>query len=277
MGSGLTSNDVRFLRCLESRTNVIPVLAQADTLHPEQVAQQKKYVLQELINNHIVPFKFDLPTPSYYDAGNIVYAISNERVPLCDDFGSPFQWSEYVPPQVHLDLGCLVNNIFSARGSAQLRYTAVQKLLSCGKRLSYLPTPATDGYRVIRRPSKDNQVARASLQLNETGELANTAQNLPRVGLESWAAGLQRSLKKQNAIRQQWMPHWRMPSLVAKSTSLELETTHYKGKGVLRSVHIPSASIRQQDPLGLIAYTLPLTWKSWNIGELIGRAGIIGN
>ncbi|ROT38852.1 hypothetical protein SODALDRAFT_333482 [Sodiomyces alkalinus F11] len=278
--SGLTSNDIQFLHCLENRTNIIPVLAQTDTLQPEQVAQKKRHILGELIKNHILPFKFDLPTLTQHNGPHIIYAITNERVsPVNVEAG--LLRSEYVTPQIHSDLSCLVNNIFSVHGSARLRYAAVQKLLSCRRQSSHLlPTSATLGHKVITTPSNIYHTTWTSLHSSEACLLADTGHDFFRVSLENWASGLRQSLRKQHAAREQWMLHpqpCEMRSLLAKNTSNSLQRTHSRSKGMLSSVDASWPVVRQQDPLGLVEYSFPLKWAGWNIAQLIGSASMVGS
>uniref|UniRef100_T1J6H9 Septin-type G domain-containing protein n=1 Tax=Strigamia maritima TaxID=126957 RepID=T1J6H9_STRMM len=57
-GHGLRHLDIEFLRRLDHKVNIIPVIAKADTLSPDEVKKLKKRVLEELEASNVQIFKF---------------------------------------------------------------------------------------------------------------------------------------------------------------------------------------------------------------------------
>lgn len=57
-GHGLKSIDIEFMKRLHEKVNIIPVIAKADTLTPEECARFKKTVMQEIIENGIKIYSF---------------------------------------------------------------------------------------------------------------------------------------------------------------------------------------------------------------------------
>ncbi|KAG5676962.1 hypothetical protein PVAND_006754 [Polypedilum vanderplanki] len=60
-GHGLKQLDIEFMQRLHDKVNVIPVIAKADTLTPEEMQQFKKQVLNEIAQNKIKIYDFPEP------------------------------------------------------------------------------------------------------------------------------------------------------------------------------------------------------------------------
>lgn len=61
-GHGLKPLDVEFMQRLHDKVNIIPVIAKADTLTPEEIQQFKKQILNEIALHKIKIY--DFPEPS---------------------------------------------------------------------------------------------------------------------------------------------------------------------------------------------------------------------
>lgn len=61
-GHGLTELDVKFMRRLGTRSNVIPVIAKADTLSPEELVSFKRKIKREIEEFAIEIFDFPYPS-----------------------------------------------------------------------------------------------------------------------------------------------------------------------------------------------------------------------
>ncbi|XP_063488265.1 septin-7-like isoform X9 [Symphalangus syndactylus] len=48
-GHGLTPLDIEFMKCLHEKVNIIPLIAKADTLTPEECQQFKKQILLKIL------------------------------------------------------------------------------------------------------------------------------------------------------------------------------------------------------------------------------------
>ncbi|XP_019849327.1 PREDICTED: septin-7-like isoform X2 [Amphimedon queenslandica] len=70
-GHGLRQIDIEFMKQLHNKTNIVPVIAKADTFTPEEVVRFKKVVLQDIADNGIKIYQFpDAQLDEEDDAAN---------------------------------------------------------------------------------------------------------------------------------------------------------------------------------------------------------------
>ncbi|KAK1595202.1 Septin-domain-containing protein [Colletotrichum navitas] len=298
--SGLTPTDFQYIRQLDSLTNVIPLLAHADTLTPEQIKSSKGQITQQLAEAGLRLFTFAPTTPNTQAPD--IYAISSELGSDHDVMdASLLMSSEYLQPLVPTDLPRLLERIFSVDGATWLRHAAATKLL---------------GWR-LRRPKTSNSSAGLSLQTDgcterrllrtRTGSLTPLAmscvpnharyeERFYRVQLRDWAADLQRSLANERAIRERTAREqadmWVRESCrdrhsapgVNGGTAMALMRTRGRrdlGRSLGSRRHSTGsdqnwALVRRQDPLGLLQLKADFKWQSWNTLEMVGGLGLIG-
>lgn len=79
-GHGLKEIDVEFMKQLHEKVNIIPVVAKADTMTPEECARFKKIVLQEIQENNINIYRF--PDTE----GDVEEAAANKKLRECIPF-----------------------------------------------------------------------------------------------------------------------------------------------------------------------------------------------
>lgn len=60
-GHGLKPLDIEFMQRLHDKVNIIPVIAKADTLTPEEIQQFKKQILNEIAQHKIKIYDFPEP------------------------------------------------------------------------------------------------------------------------------------------------------------------------------------------------------------------------
>ncbi|ODN05573.1 Septin-7 [Orchesella cincta] len=78
-GHGMKALDIELMKKLHDKVNIIPVIAKADTLTPEECAQFKKQILNEIAQNKIKIYEF----PDCDDEEeNKVNKMMRERVPF---------------------------------------------------------------------------------------------------------------------------------------------------------------------------------------------------
>ncbi|KAK2032784.1 hypothetical protein LX32DRAFT_611214 [Colletotrichum zoysiae] len=298
--SGLTATDFQYIRQLEPLTNVIPLLAHADTLTPEQVTSSKARIAQQLAEAGLKQFTFAPKTSNAHGPG--IYAISSELVSDHDVMdASLLMSSEYVQPLAPTDLPRLLDDIFSVDGATWLRHAAATKLL---------------GWR-LHRPKTSNSSAGLSLRTDgctdrrllrtRTGSLtpfamscvpsyARYEERFCRVQLTDWAADLQRSLANERAVRERrareqadvWVRESCRDrrSVPGVNVGTAMALTRARGR---RDLGRPLSSrrhstgsdqnwalVRHQDPLGLLQLKADLKWQSWNTLEMVGGLGLIG-
>lgn len=79
-GHGLKPLDVEFMQRLHDKVNIIPVIAKADTLTPEEILQFKKQILNEIALHKIKIY--DFPEPSDDEEEAKVLRQLRTRVPF---------------------------------------------------------------------------------------------------------------------------------------------------------------------------------------------------
>lgn len=79
-GHGLKPLDIEFMQRLHDKVNIIPVIAKADTLTPEEILQFKKQILNEIAQNKIKIYDFPEPLDDEDEAKNL--RLLRTRVPF---------------------------------------------------------------------------------------------------------------------------------------------------------------------------------------------------
>jgi septin 7 len=70
-GHGLRQIDIEFMKQLHEKTNIVPIIAKADTFTPEEVVKFKKVILQDINDNGIKIYQFpDAQVDEEDDAAN---------------------------------------------------------------------------------------------------------------------------------------------------------------------------------------------------------------
>ncbi|ERS99885.1 hypothetical protein HMPREF1624_03252 [Sporothrix schenckii ATCC 58251] len=227
----LTPADIEYLRLLTPLTNVIPVLARADTLHADKdIAEAKETIARQLHEANIKPFVFTVPTATQDLALTLAsssglpqpYAVSSANGSDHDVMDASLLMSpDYVQPLVPTDLAALVEQVFCRDGISRLRHAAAQKFakwrrsdaadsplrpqslyrplgLGGGNELGILPgSPGSAGARpgVLTTPLG----APSSFALARITDHTQREEHLARIRLANWAAELQRSLDSERA------------------------------------------------------------------------------
>jgi septin 7 len=70
-GHGLKPLDIEFMQRLHDKVNIIPVIAKADTLTPEEVQQFKKQILNEIAQHKIKIYDFPEPLDDEEEAKSL--------------------------------------------------------------------------------------------------------------------------------------------------------------------------------------------------------------
>ncbi|TRY56871.1 hypothetical protein DNTS_013960 [Danionella cerebrum] len=78
-GHGLKPLDIEFMKRLHEKVNIIPLIAKADTLTPEECQQFKKQIMREILEHKIKIYEF--PETDDEEENKIVQTIK-ERLPL---------------------------------------------------------------------------------------------------------------------------------------------------------------------------------------------------
>ncbi|KAI2470620.1 hypothetical protein F4781DRAFT_390002 [Annulohypoxylon bovei var. microspora] len=288
--------DLEYIRRLTPLTNVIPILARADSISPKQLVLCKEQIAGQLREAGLEPFSFASAGNQEFTARvpSIPYAVSSATGSDDDIMDASLLMSpDYVQPLMTSELRYLVDNVFSSNGVSWLRHTATKKYLEWR---NTTPSRPRHLYRPLSPPGPATSSAPAPRLENTAREctaLALTCLNdqhrdhgPPQLRVVDWATDLQRSLSSERARyealargeRAVWLTE-RLNECVQDGTLVALRKV--KGKN---SIETGKASKRRfltkttqsQDPLGLLQVTADLKAKGWVALEVMGSLGIIG-
>ncbi|KAI1648554.1 Septin-domain-containing protein [Daldinia loculata] len=288
--------DIEYIRRLTPLTNVIPLLAQADSLSLDQLAICKEQLIGQLQEAGLQTFSFALTTSdrSATAIPSIPYAVSSATGSDDDIMDASLLMSaDYVQPLMTSELKYLVENVFSPSGISWLRHAAAKKYLGWRNttpsrpRHLYRPLslPGPTSSFLPSRSSENPTSPRASLALARLND-RQLAHNPPQMHMADWAADLQRSLASERAQyeslargeRAIWLTE-RLNECVQDGTLVALNKPQGTSSvGVRRpSKRRPSTTtVPHQDPLGLLQVAADLKAKGWVALEVIGSLGVIG-
>lgn len=289
--------DREYIRRLSQLTNVIPIIAQADSLSREQLAACKEQIAGQLRHADLQTFSF-ASLASQEFAGprpSIPYAVSTATGSDHDVMdASLLMSSEYVQPLKTSELQYLVENVFSLNGSSWLRHAAAKKYLDW--RSTALSRPR-HLYRPLTYPGPGPSTALTRLSANNREQCSSLAlarlndqhlhHNPPQLHVVDWAADLQRSMSSERArhearaargehaawLREKLNQRVQDGTLVAVKKPKSRASTETK-RGCKRKSS--KKTEQHQDPLGLLQVLVDLKTKGWVALEVIGGLGVIG-
>ncbi|KAF1913710.1 Septin-domain-containing protein [Ampelomyces quisqualis] len=188
------STDIEYMQCLSSLTNVVPVIAKADTLSAQEAIALKTTILARLQTTPIKPFFFgkglddallavqslsiihpqvqtSAPEQYPFTSPTYPYAISSTPGPDNETMDASLLMSpDYVQPLLPSELTAMISQIFNPESIAWLRHSAAKKFLGWRRR-ARLPTDSFS-LQTLKEPRSPTT---ASVGL--TGGAINTSAN----------------------------------------------------------------------------------------------------
>ncbi|RYO74536.1 hypothetical protein DL766_007446 [Monosporascus sp. MC13-8B] len=283
--------DTEYIRRLAPLTNVIPVLAQADKLSPEQILASKERIAGQLRDANVRIFSFT-PSSGEKRAGTLItapYAVSSATGSDHDIMDASLLMSpDYVQPLMSTELTYLVENIFSPNGASWLRHAAAKKYLQWR---NIPPSRPRHLYQPLSLPDPDHRsaltgtsgalIGRPSLALARAYD-HGPVDSRPQFQVADWAADLQRSLASERgkfeALVRGGRPVW-LNECVQDGTLVAINEPTRKSS--VRNRRDPrrepsGRTKHHQDPLGLLQVVAELKVSSWIALEVVGSLGILG-
>ncbi|KAJ5100231.1 hypothetical protein N7456_006283 [Penicillium angulare] len=209
------TTDVECIRKLSELSNVIPVIAKADTLLPEQVTALKSQFRQRVHDMGIRPFLFGDSVGGGLDGldNQPPYTVSSEKtidMEVMD--ASTLMNPDYVQPIVTSELETLVERMFDRDNLSWMRHSAAKKLIQRrGDFCPLQPTPAplhnalsgnTPSWRTTPGTSTTSPFSSVnesppSYAMARFTDYARYEEHMAHVRLANWATDLQRSLQNE--------------------------------------------------------------------------------
>ncbi|KAL8872133.1 MAG: hypothetical protein Q9174_002179 [Haloplaca sp. 1 TL-2023] len=124
-GHEIRPADIDYVYQLSQITNVIPLIARADTLEPADLEDLKSSISDELNLMSIPTFSLD---PS--DSHRPPYSVTSHPSKDLENMdASLLMSSEYIQPLLPSELGFLIDHLFDADNLARLRHLSAKKLV----------------------------------------------------------------------------------------------------------------------------------------------------
>lgn len=295
---------MKYLQLLTPLTNVVPLLAQADHLAPDVVAQTKARIRSELMEAGVRPFSFEMLGTSTTSAVEPAYpyAVSSTLGSDHDVMDASLLMSpDYVQPLIPSELAPLVERVFCENGASWLRRAAAKKYIqwknsdnASRPKALYRPMsfPAAQSTSLVTTgPLTAPMGATSVYSLARIADHTQREERLAQIRLANWASELQRSLANERSRyeslargeRAIWLTE-KLNECVQDGTLVAVgdrnRSTSRLREKIKRKLGCErghgSSNVQHQDPLGLLEVAAKLKAKGWVALEILGGVGVLG-
>ncbi|KAH8815972.1 Septin-domain-containing protein [Xylogone sp. PMI_703] len=305
--------DLEYLSRLAPLTNVIPLIAQSDTLTSEQISSLKVQIRSELESAGIRPFNLSQfatldsqQFPTYIPSP---YAISTATTTDHETMDASLLMSpDYIQPLAQSELQPLIAQIFQQDTISWLRHSAAKKYIDWRDNSSAVSKPQSL-YRPLMAPPSAGLTgpvgATTSYALARITDHTQREERLAQIRLANWAADLQRSLQNERLRYEElarneravWLTE-RLGECVADGTIVPIsksqnytQNSHSRRKNGSsskamvrrgycgrsgRASGIMSSPLNPHDPLGLVQLNEDIKRRGWIAFQVVSSVGIIG-
>ncbi len=295
--------DVEFIRRLSAVTNVIPLIAKADSLTHEEAHVLKQSIAGELIRAGLRPFHFSTGESTISPPYTVCSAPSDDD----DNMDASLLMSpEYVRPLVPSELSSLVYHIFDKENISWLRYFAAKKLVHSRRDVVAVPAPlpnpppTSDPSRMLFPISPNSPISSSttsqavisyasgasSYVQARIADHTQREEKLAQIRLAKWAGDLQRSLQNERARyetvsrgeRAIWLTE-RLRECVNDSSLVPIrdpEKSTMSARRELRNSSFPNVILDPRDPLGYLGWSETMRRRGWIAFQVVGGVGVLG-
>lgn len=296
-----------FFKRLAAFTNVIPLIAKADTLSPEETELLKHSVIHHIRQAKVRSFDFNVDGDGAKPPFTVCSAPSND-----DDTmdASLLMSPDYIQPLIPSELACLLDTICDKDNMSRLRHLAAKKLIqgqgswSVGLPAAFPRSNATPKSQKLLTSSTSTvspthtsqQVVPYSNGISpyvqaRIADHTQQEEKLAQIRLAKWAADLQRSLENERAryevISRGERAHW-LAKKLGECTN-ESALVPAQGRGLENSVETEPIFGNERfrplgnlglldsgDPLGLLKWNEAMKRRGWIAFQVVGSFGILG-
>ncbi|KAF8471794.1 Septin-domain-containing protein [Kalaharituber pfeilii] len=207
--------DVEYIRRLSPLTNLLPVIAKADSLTPQQINALKLSILSDLKAAGIRPFLFGKSYDDVLGASEpcAPFAVSSSISSDQENMDASVLMSpDYVPPLVETELDDLIQHVFEPDNIAWLKHMAAKKYINWSTRglqdLSRGSLTASTGSLSIPQRSLTSPAIypgstslmhgqSPSFSMARIADHTQREERLAQARLAKWASDLQKSLRAE--------------------------------------------------------------------------------
>lgn len=304
--------DIDFIRRLSPFTSVLPIIAKADTLTPQQVQNLKLSILNDLRSAGVRPFLFGktFPDVSRSMSENVPcapFAISSALSSDSENMEASLLMSpDYVAPLVGSELSELVSHVFDPDNIAWLRHASAKKYIQWSNSVAasnhsssltrFNSTPGSprsirstsasvllsaSNSNLIHIPDLGSQVAANNFALARVADHTQREERLAQVRLTRWAHDLQRSLKAERERYERLARGERAIWLTERLGECIVDGQLVPASMALTSKYTAvtdtqDGMVNARDPLGLLALNENIRRKVVRLLRIAGYGGIVG-
>lgn len=300
----LTPIDLEFIRKLSALTNVIPLIAKADSMSHEEAQALKESIAAELVSAGLRPFAFNSGESKVSPPYTVCSSPSNDD----DNMDASLLMSpEYVRPLVSSELSFLVQHIFDQENISWLRHFAAKKLVHSQRGLVQ-PSPSPFPNLEITSGLSEGTLAKfPSLQVSPSATSQAVAsyasgsssyvqariadhtqreEKLAQMRLAKWAGDLQRSLQNERARyeaisrgeRAIWLTE-RLRECVNDGSLVPIrdpEKNALSDRTEPRNISFSNGLLDPRDPLGFLGWSDIMRRRGWIAFQVVGGFGVLG-
>ncbi|KAL8842636.1 MAG: hypothetical protein Q9170_000411 [Blastenia crenularia] len=287
IGREIKPADTEYLQRLSQVTNVIPLLAKADTIDAADRGAVKHSISDELTHLGIKPFAFTLnePLASPYA---VCSAPSNDEDNMD---ASLLMSSEYIQPLLPSELGMVIDQLLEKDNISRLRHLSAKKLAQSTAALQLIPgvspssvprhdTTQGDSFSTTSQTLSSNTLQLPLHSQLRLAEYTRREEKLAQIRLAKWASDLQRRLRGERAQFEQLHQSERTTWLSQKLDECTHNTSLPTEKNMIRAELANTTPARGltsvDDPLGLLRFDAYLRQHGLRVFQVVGTFGVFG-
>lgn len=255
------------MRSLQDKTNIIPLLAKADTLDSEEILAAKQHIRRQMREHGLRCFSFQNSSDDEVsDSSGFADVFAVSSAPGSDPSvldASILMDSGYVQPLHDTDLARLTDIIFGMDGCPLLRHFAALKCLRWRSQVAPIPPL----HMTLARRDPLHHAISPVLTANPFSQ----QKFWNYVEVSNWAQCLRRSLEAERVARITFEKA--MLDICQKKVSGDLIR---RGGKAQKNKPFPEPNLQHQDPLGLLGFGSQLKRNGGLAAELVSSVGIIG-
>ncbi|KAI4196286.1 MAG: hypothetical protein LQ346_003252 [Caloplaca aetnensis] len=287
IGKDIKPADLDFLQRLSQITNVIPLLAKADTFDSGDLDALKQSLSDQLSELGIPCFTFtsnDPPKPPYA----VCSAPSNDEDNMD---ASLLMSSDYIQPLLPSELGMVIDQLLETDNIARLRHLSAMKLVQSKAAMNRMTNSTFTLGPAVEATHRDPSFTGSQLLASNTlqpslnthlrfAEYTKQEEKLARIRLAKWANDFRRSMQDERLQIEQLHQVERTAWLSRKLEECNRDPPSPMEKSLIRSEvasHSSHLSFTSTgDPLGLFRYDAYLRLHGLKIFQIVGTFGVFG-
>ncbi|KAL8752385.1 MAG: hypothetical protein Q9199_005782 [Rusavskia elegans] len=279
--------DIDFLQRLSQITNVIPLVALADTIASESMGEVKSAISKELDQSGIASFTLgtdDSIKPPYA----ICSAPSNDEDNMD---ASLLMSSDYIQPLLPSELSLVIDHLLHEDNIARLRHLSAKKLVRSKTALKLLSLTTSGTSMGSTQPA--SSVPASQILISDSfyppfypqdrlAEYTRQEEKRAQIRLAKWANDLRRTMRDERAQFEELQHLERTTWLSKKLEECQQHTTALNDEKSITGTELATTAIpfgltnSSNDPLGLLRCDEALRRHGWQIFQIVGTFGLFG-